>query len=53
MIFQISLNVFTSFSDKNNIIFKTWLLQSNLLSPVWETETLPLSHRDTTDREDI
>ena len=42
---------FSEFSDKNNTILKR-LLYSNPLSPVWETEILPLCHRDTANRED-
>ena len=51
---EFSLNVFTEFAefgDKNIIILKR-LLGSNPLSPVWETETLPLCHRHTANRED-
>ena len=54
VIFEFYLNVFTEFSKfsyKNNIILKR-LLGLNPISPVSETETLPLSHRDTANRED-
>ena len=37
-VFEFSVNVFTEFSDKKNIILKRFLC-SNPLSPVWETET--------------
>ena len=49
--FEFFLNIFTEFSDKNNIILKR-LLGSNSLSPVWETEILPLCHRVTGNRAD-
>ena len=38
-VFEFSLNVFTEFSDKNNIILKR-LLYSNLPSPVCEKKRL-------------
>ena len=48
---QFSLNVITEFSDKNTMILGR-LLVSSPLSLVWETDTLPLCHRDTVNRED-
>ena len=53
---EFSLNVFTKFaefSDKKKLKNQKGRLQDcNPGSPVWETETLPLSHRDTGNRAD-
>ena len=51
-LFEFSLNVFIAFSEftDKNIILKRFLY-SNPLSPMRETETLPLWRRDTADRE--